>query len=323
VRRFFSVLAVLAVCAFTPAMAQAADKVPVVASFTIIGDLVKQVGGDHVDVDLLVGPNTDMHSFQPSPADSSKLAKAKLVVLNGLGLEGWADRLIKASGYRGATVIASTGVKALSSHEQEHEEGHDHAKEPDDAKEHDHAKAHDHGASDPHAWQDVGNVKIYVANIRDALIGVDPANAAAYRDNAKNYLGKLDMLDRDIRAAVASIPADKRRLITTHDAFNYFEKAYGIEFFAAQGVSGDTEPSARDIAKLIRQIKNEKVTTVFFENVESDRLLNAIAKETDAKVGGTLYSDALSPAGGPAATYIDMMRTNTRTITDALNGRSG
>jgi zinc/manganese transport system substrate-binding protein len=311
VRRFFAVLAALSVYAVMAATAQAADKVPVVASFSIIGDVVKQVGGDHVDVNLLVGPNVDMHSFQPSPADSSKLARAKLVVLNGLGLEGWADRLIKASGYRGATLVASKGVKALSSHEHEHEEGHGGA------------KAHEHGASDPHAWQDVGNVKIYVANIRDALIGVDPANAAAYRENAKRYLGTLDALDRDIRAAVATIPADNRRLITTHDAFNYFEKAYGIAFLAAQGVSGDTEPSARDVAQLIRQIRKEKVATVFFENVESDRLLSRIAKETNAKVGGTLYSDALSPADGPAATYVDMMRYNTRTIADALNGKSG
>jgi len=311
VRRIFSILATLLVSTLMVATAQAADKVPVVASFSIIGDLVKQVGGDHVTVALLVGPNVDMHSFQPSPANSSKLAGAKLVVLNGLGLEGWADRLIKASGYHGATLVASKGVKALTAHEHEHDEGHGHA------------KAHDHGASDPHAWQDVGNVKIYVTNIRDALIGVDPANAAAYRDNAERYLGTLDALDRDIRAAVATIPADKRRLITTHDAFNYFEKAYGIEFFAAQGVSGDTEPSARDIARLIRQIKNEKVTTVFFENVESDRLLSSIAKETNAKVGGTLYSDALSPADGPAATYVDMMRYNTRTIADALSGKSG
>lgn len=312
-RRFFSALAALTICALVAANAQAASKIPVVASFTIIGDLVKQVGGDHVDVSLLVGPDTDMHSFQPSPADSGKLAGAKLVVINGLGLEGWADRLIKASGYRGATLVASKGVKALTSHEHEHEQ----------AKDRDHAKEHHHGGSDPHAWQDVANVKIYVTNIRDALSAVDPANAAAYQANADRYLDELAGLDQSIRAAMASIPADKRRLITTHDAFNYFEKAYGVEFLAAQGVSGDTEPSARDIAELIRQIKKQKVTTVFFENVESDRVLSAIAKETDAKVGGTLYSDALSPANGPAPTYVDMMRYNSRTIADALDGRSG
>lgn len=314
-RRFFSVLTLLLVGALMAAPVQAADKVPVVASFTIIGDLVKQVGGDHVEVGLLVGPNTDMHSFQPSPADSTKLAGAKLVVLNGLGLEGWADRLVKASGYRGATLVASDGVKALTAHEHEHEASH--------GKERDHAKEHDHGARDPHAWQDVGNVKIYVANIRDALVGADPANASAYRANAERYLAELDALDRAVKATIAGIPADKRRLITTHDAFNYFEKAYGVEFLAAQGVSGDAEPSARDIAQLIRQIKKEKVTTVFFENVASDRLLSRIAKETGAKVGGTLYSDALSPGDGPAATYVDMMRYNMRTIADALNGRTG
>lgn len=316
-RRFFSVLAALMVGALMVATAQAADKVPVVASFSIIGDFVKQVGGEHVDVDLLVGPDVDMHSFQPSPADSRKLVDAKLVVTNGLGLEGWADRLVKASGYRGVRLVASKGVKALAAHEQHHDQ------EPGHDEDHGDGKDHDHGANDPHAWQDVANAKIYVTNIRDALIGIDPANASAYRKNAERYLGELDALDRDIRTVVASIPADKRRVITTHNAFNYFENAYGIEFLAAQGVSGDTEPSARVIAQLIRQIRKEKVTALFFENISGSRLLDRIAKETHTKIGGTLYSDALSAPGGPAATYIDMMRHNIRIISDALGGKSG
>lgn len=315
-KRFFCILTTLSVCALIATGAQAADKVPVVASFSILGDLAKQVGGDHVAVDLLVGPDVDMHSFQPSPADSRKLVDTKLVVTNGLGLEGWADRLVKASGYRGAQLIASKGVKPLSSHEHDDDEKHGHGEK------HGNGKVHDHGANDPHAWQDVGNAKIYVANIRDALIDIDPEHKSDYQNNAERYLGELDALDRDIRAVIASIPADKRRVITTHDAFNYFEKAYGIEFLAAQGVSGDAEPSARDIAQLIRQIKKERVTTVFFESIANDRLLSRIAKETSAKVGGTLYSDALSPPDGPAGTYIGMMRHNTRTIADALGGKS-
>ncbi len=292
-------LAVALIFAALLSTAHAAEKVKVVASFSIIGDLVRQVGGELVDVDLMVGPNVDMHSFQPSPADSRKLAGAKLVVINGLGLEGWADRLVKAAGYRGARLVASKGVKALAEHEHGHGEG-------------------GHGKYDPHAWQDVGDAKIYVANIRDALIGVDPANKAAYQQNAENYLGQLDALDRDIRAAFADIPKQRRRVITTHDAFEYYGDAYGVEFLAAQGVSEDAEPSARDIARLIQQIKKEKITAIFIENISGARLLDRIAKETGTKIGGTLYSDALSPPGGPAATYVDMMRHNTKAIAEAL-----
>jgi zinc/manganese transport system substrate-binding protein len=292
-------LALISVALRAPA--QAAEKVKVLASFSIIGDLVREVGGEQVDVDLLVGPNTDMHHFQPSPADSRKFAEAKLVVINGLGLEGWADRLVKAAGYRGARLVASKGVKALAGHEHGHGEG-------------------GHGRYDPHAWQDVRNTKIYVANIRDALSAVDPANKAAYQQNAENYLGRLDALDRDIRAAWADIPKQRRRVITTHEAFDYYGDAYDVEFLAAQGVSEDAEPSARDIAKLIQQIKKEKITAIFVENISGARLLDRIAKETDARVGGTLYSDALSEPSGPAATYVDMMRYNTKTMVDTLRG---
>ncbi|MGA8157201.1 MAG: metal ABC transporter substrate-binding protein [Rhodoplanes sp.] len=296
---FMAALAGALMFAATLASAQAAEKVKVLASFSILGDLVREVGGDHVDVDLLVGPNVDMHNFQPSPADSRKFSDAKLVVINGLGLEGWADRLAKAAGYRGARLVASNGVQALAGHEHGHDEG-------------------GHGRYDPHAWQDVGNVKIYIANIRDALSGVDPANKAAYERNAENYLKQLDALDRDIRAAWADIPKPRRRVITSHEAFDYYGNAYDVEFLGAQGMSEDAEPSARDIARLIQQIKKEKIKAFFVENISSNRLLDRIAQDTGATVIGTLYSDALSPPGGPATTYIDMMRYNTRAITDAL-----
>jgi zinc/manganese transport system substrate-binding protein len=301
-----AVLAAALACALTIASAQAADKVKVLASFSIIGDLVKQVGGERVDVDLLVGPDADMHNFQPSPADSRKLAGAKLIVVNGLGLEGWADRLIKAAGYRGPQAVASQGIKPL-------------AKEPGDK----HGHGHGHGRSDPHAWQDVRNVKVYVVNIRNALIAADSANEAAYRQNADAYLAKLDALDREIKAALADLPKERRRVITTHEAFNYFSAAYDVEFFAAKGVRSDAEPSARDIARLIQRIRKENVAAMFFENLAGERLLERIVQETGAKVGGTLYSDALSPPGGPAATYVDMMRHNARTIAQALRGAGG
>lgn len=292
------------VCALLLASAHAAEKVKVVASFSILGDLVSAVGGEHVDLGLLVGANADMHSFQPSPADSRKFADAKLVVINGLGFEGWADRMAKAAGYRGARLVASKGVKAQS--QEAHGQGHGHD--------------HEHGRYDPHAWQDVRNTKIYVANILDALSEVDPANKAAYQENAAQYLRRLDDLDRDVRNALADIPKARRKAIVTHEAFNYFGRAYDVKFLAAQGVSGDAEPSARDIARLIQQIKKEKVGAVFFENVKGERLLERIAKETGVKLGGTLYSDALSEPGGPAATYIDMMRANARAIAQALRG---
>lgn len=281
--------------------------VRVVASFSILGDLVKQVGGPLVAVDLLVGPNADMHAFQPSPADSKKLAGAKLVVINGLGLEGWVERMTKASGYTGPVVVAAKGLKPIA---KPKEKGHDH----------DHGHGHDHGKDDPHAWQSVGNVKLYVANIRDGLSAVDPANKPTYAANADAYLKQLDALDRDIKAAFEGVPKDRRKVITAHQAFRYYGAAYGIEFRGAKGVTEESEPSAREIADLIKLIKKEKVRALFVENTSNRRLLDRIAQETDAKVGGTLFSDALSDATGPAPTYIDMMRANTKALADALKG---
>lgn len=287
------------------APAGATAPVKVVASFSILGDLVKQVGGPLVAVDMLVGPNADMHAFQPSPADSKKLAGAKLVVVNGLGLEGWVERMTKASGYTGPVVVASKGLKPIA--------------RPKDS-DHGHGHGHDHGKDDPHAWQSVGNVKVYVANIRDGLSSVDPANKATYAANADAYLKQLDQLDRDIKAAFEGLPKDRRTVITAHQAFGYYGAAYGVTFRAAKGVTEDSEPSAREIADLITLIKKEKVRALFVENISNRRLLDRIAKETDAKVGGTLFSDALSEASGPAPTYVDMMRANTKALADALKG---
>jgi zinc/manganese transport system substrate-binding protein len=275
----------------------------VVASFSILGDLVRQVGGDRVDVSLLVGPNTDMHSFQPTPANAKALAAAQLVVINGLGLEGWADRLVKSAGYKGARVVATKGVKALSAEIEGH--GHNHK--------HKHSDRYD-----PHAWQEVANVKIYAANIRDALIAVDPAGKAAYEKNAADYLQKLDALEAEIKQLFAGLPEKQRRVITSHDAFHYFGDAYAVEFLAAQGAGGETQPSARDVARLIQQIRKEGVKAIFVENISNPRIIEQIARETGAKLGGTLYSDALSEANGPAPTYIDMMRHNAKTIAAAL-----
>ena len=270
---------------------RAQEKVQIVASFSILGDFARNVGGDRVNVTTLVGPNSDAHVYTPAPADAKKISDAKVVIINGLGLEGWLPRLVQSSGSKAAIVTATNGIapRKLGSD------------------------------ADPHAWQSVVNAKIYVANIRDALIAADQAGAAAYRANADAYLAKLDALDRDVREAVAQIPQARRKVISTHDAFGYFAAAYGIAFIAPQGVSTESEPSARDIAAIIRQIKTEKIPAVFLENISDPRLMRRISAETGARIGGTLVSDGLTAENGDAPTYIDMVRHNIKALTSALN----
>jgi len=279
--------------------ARAQDRLNVIASFSILGDFVKNVGGDRVEVATLVGPNGNAHVYAPSPGDAKKVADAKLVFVNGLGFEGWLERLVKASGTKAPIVVATKGIKPLER-----------------AGEHDHD--HDHGRADPHAWQSVANAKIYVANIRDALIAADPAGKDAYSANAAAYLAKLDALERDVREVIAKIPADRRRVITSHSAFGYFQDAYGVNFTAPQGVSTEAEASAKDVAAIIAQIRKQKVAAVFLENVTDPRLVEQVARETGAKVGGTLYSDALTDDKGDATTYVDLMRHNLRQLASAL-----
>jgi len=298
-----SVLAALFALMLGVSPVSAQEKVPVVATFSILADFVKNVGGDRVAVSTLVQPNGDAHVYQPSPADAKTVADAKIVFMNGLGLEGWLDRLIRASGTKGAVVIGTKGIKPQ---EMKDEDG-GHGKE--------HAREH---KLDPHAWQSIANVKIYTANIRDALIAADPGGRKIYEENAADYLKRLTALEKEVKEAVAKIAPAKRRVITTHDALGYFAKAYGIEFIAPQGVSTETEASAKDVAKIIRQIKAQKIPAVFMENISDPRLMQQIAKETGAKVGGTVYSDSLSDEKGPASTYIDMMRHNIRQFSAAL-----
>ena len=293
-------LALLVLGCGGPALADA-PKLKAVATFSILGDLVAQVGGDRVAVTTLVQPNADAHGYTPAPSDARTLAEARIVVVNGLGLEGWIDRLIKASGTRAPVVVASAGIKPIEASDDDHGHGHGHAH-------------HD----DPHAWQNVANVKRYVTNIRDALVRVDPDNASTYADNAKIYLATLDGLDAEVRAAIAAIPSAQRRVITTHDAFGYFTAAYGLSFIAPQGVSTDSEASPRDVARIIRQIRQEKVPAVFLENIADPRLMQQIARESGAAIGGKVFSDALSGPGGPAASYVMMMRNNVSAFTAAL-----
>lgn len=303
-RGFTAGLAAALTLAVPASAAFAQEKLPVVASFSILADFVRQVGGDRLDVTALVGANGDAHVYSPTPADAKAMAAARLVFVNGLHFEGWLPRLVKSSGTKATLITATRGIKPLAAagEAQGGKGGH----------------GHSHGHDDPHAWQSIANAKIYVANIRDALNAADPAGKPAYDANAAAYLARLDALEGQVKAAVARIPAERRKAITTHDAFGYFVKAYGIAFLAPQGVSTEAEASARDVARIIRQIKAQKVPAAFLENVTNPRLIEQIAKESGARIGGELYSDALSDASGPAGTYIDMMKHNISEIEKAL-----
>jgi zinc/manganese transport system substrate-binding protein len=282
-------LIVFAAAAGLPASASQ-DKIDVVTSFTILADFARNVGGDRVAVTSLVGPNGDVHGYVPSPADGQRLAAASLIILNGLGLEGSTERFMSTAAKDAKAVVASAGITPLRLGD----------------------------ALDPHAWQNVANAKVYVANIRDALIAADPTDKVLFEANAAAYLHRLDQLDADARAAIATIPADRRKLITTHDAFGYFGTAYGVEFLAPHGVSTEAEASARDVARIITQIRAQHIPAVFLENVSDPRLLQRIASESGARVGGTLYSDALTGPDGPAPSYIDMMHHNVKQLVTAL-----
>jgi zinc/manganese transport system substrate-binding protein len=284
----------LTVTGAVPVHAQTPEKLPVVATFSILADFARNVGGERIEASALVGPNGDTHVYEPKPADAKELGSARLILVNGFGLEGWIDRLIKASGAKAPVVVATKGINPQKMREEGRVE------------------------LDPHAWQSIADAKIYVANIRDGLIAADSEGEAVYRANSDNYLGKLDALEAEVKREIAKIPAGRRQIITTHDAFGYFGTAYGFRFIAPEGVSTETEASARDVAKIIRQIKTQKIPAVFLENVTDPRLVRSIAAESGAKIGGTLYSDALSPPDGPASTYIDMVRNNVRELSAAL-----
>lgn len=282
-------LSLLALAA-QPASAQQARPLRIVASFSILADLLRNVGGDAIDFSVLVGPDADAHVFEPSPADAKRLADADLVVVNGLGFEGWMDRLVRSSGYRGLVTIASVGITPRQL-----------GKEPD-----------------PHAWQDLANSRRYVLNIRDALVKARPAEAAGFQQRATQYVDRLTGLDAELRKVFAAIPKAQRRVITSHDAFGYFGAAYGIEFLSPQGMNTDSEASASAVARLVDQIRRQGVRAVFVENITDPRLVERIAREGGATVGGRLYSDALSKPGTQADTYLKLFAHNAKAIADSL-----
>ncbi len=401
-----SATALLAVTLAAPAIAEAHGPTPVVATFSILGDMVERIGGEHVAVTTLVGPDGDTHVYQPTPADARAVSEAEILVVNGLQFEGWLDRLIAASDFDGMRVVATDGIEPIAfddehdDHAEEagHDDHHDHeahaeeaAHDHDDDHDHDehaeaaahghdddhdheahaesamhdhdddhdhdehaeaaahdhdddhdheahaesamhdhdddhdhdeHAEAghddHHHGAFDPHAWQSLGNAVAYIDNITAALAQADPANAADFHQNRATYGAEIEALDAEIHEIVAGLPADRRTVVTSHDAFQYFGRDYGLTFLAPQGLSTESEASAQDVARLIERIRDEGISAVFVENITDGRLLEQIANETGASIGGTLYPGALSGPDGPAPTYLDMMRHNATTLAQAL-----
>lgn len=313
-----------------PALAQDAQPIPVVATFSILGDMVETIGGDHVSVTTLVGPDGDAHVYQPTPADARAVHGAEILFVNGLQFEGWIDRLIEASGFDGTPVVATRGIVPIAfeeggeHHDEDHDEDGDHDHDHDDHGDHDHEEHaeeghhHHHGGLDPHAWQSIPNALVYVDNITAALAQADPENATDYYMNRAAYVTELEAVDAHIRELVDGLPEDHRTVVTSHDAFGYFSKEYGMTFLAPQGMSTESEPSAQEVASLITQIREQSIAAIFVENITDARLLEQIASETGTTIGGTLYSDSLSGEDGPASTYLDMMGYNAATLAEAL-----
>ena len=332
---FASATAIVTFSLTVPTVSWAEQPIPVVATFSILGDMVERIGGEHIELTTLVGPDGDTHVYQPTPKAARSVAEADVLFMNGLEFEGWLERLAEAASFDGAMVVATTGVVpiAFEEHEdadhEEHDEHkehddhddhgeHDDHEEHDDHKEHDDHAGHDHGTFDPHAWQSLDNAVIYANNIAAGLAQADPANASAYYTNRAAFVTEIEALKSDVDAMMAALPADKRTVVTPHDAFGYFSEAYNLTFEAPQGMSTESEVSAADVAALITQIRRESISAVFIESITDNRMMEQIANETGATIGGTLYSDALSGETGPASTYLDMMRHNATTLSDAL-----
>ena len=289
-------LQLLAMTALQPALVAtaaepaAAPVLKVVATFSILADMAREVGGPAVEVSALVGPNADAHVYEPTPADVRRVARADVVVTNGLRFEGWIDRLIASSGYRGKVVVASAGIVPLQVG----------------------------GGADPHAWQSLVNGQRYAETIRAALVAAAPARTAEINERAAAYQERLIALDQDTRSRIAALPESRRRVITSHDAFGYFAAAYGVRFIAPRGWTTGSEPSAETVARIVRQARQTQASALLVENISDPRMIERIAREAQVKVGGELYSDALSPPGTAADTYLRMFEHNVRTLLDAM-----
>lgn len=304
-----------------PAHALARDPMPVVATFSILGDMVREIGGERVSLTTIVGRNSDPHNFEPTPQDAKALNQARVLVLNGLDFEAWLPRLLEASEFSGVQVLASAGVKVrhLGGADHDHGDASAHNGGPDANNKH----HHDHGDVDPHAWQDLSNGIIYAHNIANGLARADPRNANYYQTRVSNYVARMTALDTEIRTTLAAIPAEHRRVISSHDAFGYFGDAYGVEFIPITALSSQAEPSAQDVAKIIRLLRETGVSGVFIENMSSPVLAKQIAREANAIMGGTLYADALGPVDEPASTYLGMFSWNAGRLVYVLRKRAG
>ena len=290
VNKLFGKFAIFALIILT-SMSIASAKIKVVSTFSILGDMVQNIGGNNIELTTLVGANGDGHVYEPTPADAKSVAAADVVFVNGLGFEGWIDRLVKASGYKGKVIIATEGIKELKFE----------------------------GELDPHAWQDLSNGRIYIKNIKNALIDIDPKNSDLYKKNFIAYDKILESMDKSTKDKFADIPKKNRKVITSHDAFLYFGRAYGIDFRSPVGVTTESEPSAGELAELITEMRKDGIKALFAENITDPRLIKQLAREVNAEIGGTLYSDALSDASEPANTYINMFKYNVNELASVLS----
>ena len=292
--------------------AQAQQRLSVVASFSILADMTRQIGGDRITLRAIAGPDQDAHVFQPKPSDAAALTNAAVVIRNGLGFEGWLDRMIRSSGFKARMVTTTEGItpRIMEAH------GHDHG----GAGRRHHHSVGPRQVPDPHAWQDLGLGQHYIRNITGGLVAADPGGEALYRRNAEAYAARLAALDQWVRAEIAKVPQARRKIVTSHDAFGYFGDAYGVRFLAPQGVSTEAEPSAADVGRLIRQIRAESITALFLENMTNPATLQRIAQETGLRVRGRLYADAVSTETGPAPTYEAMFRHNLSLMVPAMRG---
>ena len=275
----------------------AASTLKVTASFSIIGDMISRVGGNLVTVTTIVGPNSDTHVYEPKPADASNLAATQVFFVNGLGFEGWMERLVEATSFKGKLVVLSAGIEPRKMTEEGKE------------------------VVDPHAWQNLSNGLVYVKNIAAALCEADAGNCADFQKNAQIYSAEITALDATVRDQIKSVPKDQRKVITTHDAFGYFGAAYGVSFLAPEGMNTESEASAADVAKLIDQVKQEKAKALFIENMSDPRLIEQIAAEAGVKPGGALFSDALSEKGQGGETYLAMFQHNISLLVPAMKGQ--
>ena len=298
--------------------AAAQAPMPVVASFSILGDMTARIGGDRIALRVIAGPDVDSHGFQPRPSDVAALRDARVIIRNGLGFDGWMDRLVRSAGFRGPVVTATEGItpRSMAAHSHGHSHGHAHGGA-------ERRQSHSVGprmVPDPHAWQDARLGQVYLRNIAAALAAADPAGEALYRRNAEAFSARLGTLDGWVRAQIEAVPQARRKVVTSHDAFGYFGAAYGIEFLAPQGVSTEGEPSAADVARLIRQIREQRISAVFMENMANPATLRRVATEAGVTVGGRLYADALSGPNGPAPDYEAMFRHNVGLLVPAMRG---